>query len=187
MLHCVHLFDCPGKWQWLCFDQVRTALWFCMAVKYLHILPATCYLNSFKVGLYVTQSFSLVSCGPARWKERRWLRGGTTAAVRGGSGAVSSSSRALWYPFMHSIPSSLFLRSLSLGLLRRVLSPLLISFLLWLPVSSWPGAQPPLGSIPHREPAGREGWREGERERESREGEGQMEGMRERTTAGLLI
>ncbi len=38
----------------------------------------------------------------------------------------------------------------------------------------WPHAQPPLGSIPHPEPRGREG-SEGERRRE-----GQMEGERER-------
>lgn len=56
------------------------------------------------------------------------------------------------------------------------------ALLLWLPVSSWPDAQPPLGSIPHPEPRGKRGIGGGERG-----GEGQMEGMKERTTAGLLI
>lgn len=88
-------------------------------------------------------------------QHRKWVRRGKPATDSFSSNGLCSSIPTL---FTFVLP----LNPLSL----RSFSPHLFpALLLWLPVSSWPGAQPPLGSIPHPEPTGREGSKGGEKRR----------------------
>ncbi len=57
--------------------------------------------------------------------------------------------------FIH--PNSLFSALILLPLQTSFSPHLFPALLLWLPVSSWPDARPPLGSIPHPEPRGKRG------------------------------